>query len=475
MIPEELASLLGSAASVALVRGTIVFFAALTVISLARKLPVEARHILWLGVIASFLLIPLAWLALPALQVGPGIPRGEAADWQLAAAPALSRVELTQLIERTRIEPILTLEGPALYLRLLPLTLVPLWGLGVLILAARAIIGTLRLRSAARDGRADGRLSSSGARAAADLSVKSRFRVLLSTRCRVPFSFGLVRPVIMLPSDAGSWPAARARAVLTHELAHARRGDIAIQSAAYGVCVLFWFVPPVWLAYSAMLREAETCCDTQVVASGIRASEYAQSILELARSGAGRLLLPCTSAALGRKRMLRDRIRRVLELKPPRRPFRFRDTAKVIAVCMCALVPVLVVFGQVQPLILPRDDPFFGTWITPVEEGNRYEAAKVVFEPNGHVFQYRKATDTKPCGEEWKTVVKAWVDAQGWHQYRIRFVSWVYPRRGAKTEGYSRVRISPDGKTREWVWAEQYCPDEITPLGPGYGTSYRQE
>lgn len=62
MIPEPLANLLGAAVSLTLARGTIVFGAALAVTAAARKLHSEIRHLVWLGVIASFLLVPLAWL-----------------------------------------------------------------------------------------------------------------------------------------------------------------------------------------------------------------------------------------------------------------------------------------------------------------------------------------------------------------------------------------------------------------------------
>ena len=476
MIPEELGNLLGAAVSVAVVRGTLVFCAALVVVALARGLAPEARHLVWLGVIASFMLIPVAWLVLPAVPIASGIPRGPAADWRLAVAPVLSRVEYTQAIERTSVESVLTLRGAALLPRLLPIVLVSAWLAGVIFLAGRLLVATLSLRRVARGGSADGRVRAACRRAAAELSVRSGYRILLSTRCRMPFSFGLVRPVIMLPADAGSWPAAQLDSVLTHELAHVRRRDTLVQSVAYAVCLVFWFAPPVWLAYAALLREAETSCDRQVITRGIRAPQYAYSILELVKSCGGRILLPCSSAALGKRKMLMDRIRNVLELKPGRRPFRFLDAAKVIAVCLCGLVPVLVVFGQAQSFVFPKGDPFPGTWVNrEVDTGTRFDFAKGVVEPNGHVFEYRHIVDTSPISEEWKTVEKAWVDAKGWHQYRIRFVGWKYPGSSGKIEGWTRVRISPDGNTREWVWGQYNCPDEITPLGPGYGIAYRQE
>ena len=141
---------------------------------------------------------------------------------------------------------------------------------------------------------------------------------MLHPRCTIPFTFGLLRPVILMPASAGSWPSGRLTSGITHELAHIRRQDLLLQIAGYIVCTLFWFVPPLWVAYSEMLREAETCCDQQVINRGIKGSVYAHDMLDLARSCAGRILIPCIPSAIGRKRMFNERIKRVLTLRARR-------------------------------------------------------------------------------------------------------------------------------------------------------------
>jgi hypothetical protein len=81
----------------ALVRGMAVFLAALAVTGLVRRLCTETRHLIWLGAIASFLLIPLAWLLLPPIRIGAVISLEPAAPLKLAAAPALSAGEYGRL------------------------------------------------------------------------------------------------------------------------------------------------------------------------------------------------------------------------------------------------------------------------------------------------------------------------------------------------------------------------------------------
>jgi hypothetical protein len=237
------------------------------------------------------------------------------------------------------------------------------------------------------------------------------------------------------------------------------------------VCILFWFAPPLWLAYRAMLREAETCCDQQVIDRGVRGPEYASSILDLVKSSDGRVLLPSTSAALGLRTMIRSRISRLLALRPVRRPFRLRDAAKVIAICLCCLAPVLAIFAQAQSQALAKDDPLFGTWVNPAyDKSGRYEFGRLVMGLDGHEVNYRHIADARPAADFWNTVEKKQSDEAGRQWYWLKTVcgSGAY-------EGFVLARISPDGSTRESVFAEYGYPQDIDPLGPCYSVFYRQK
>ncbi len=53
-----------------------------------------------------------------------------------------------------------------------------------------------------------------------------------------PLTFGWLKPVILLPLDAPSWPRDRLNAVLGHERAHIRRHDNLSQTIALLACAL---------------------------------------------------------------------------------------------------------------------------------------------------------------------------------------------------------------------------------------------
>ena len=59
----------------------------------------------------------------------------------------------------------------------------------------------------------------------------------------VPMVWGLFRPVVLLPADAGEWEPEQQRAVMLHELAHIQRQDWLMQTMAQITCAVYWFNP----------------------------------------------------------------------------------------------------------------------------------------------------------------------------------------------------------------------------------------
>jgi hypothetical protein len=134
-------------------------------------------------------------------------------------------------------------------------------------------------------------------------------------------TWGVLRPVVVLPEEARRWTLPRLRDALFHELAHVRRLDVLAQSAAELLRALAWIDPLAWIARRALCREAEHACDDAVLAAGTRASLYAGHLLEAARAlrkRGGRV--PAAAVAMARTSQLSDRIAAVLEEDRGRRP-----------------------------------------------------------------------------------------------------------------------------------------------------------
>ncbi|HSB54618.1 MAG TPA: M56 family metallopeptidase, partial [Gemmatimonadales bacterium] len=67
--------------------------------------------------------------------------------------------------------------------------------------------------------------------------------LFLSNRLPMPFACGFITPAVVLPAEAGEWPAARRHAVLCHELAHLHRRDLVLNLIAQWALAVFWFHP----------------------------------------------------------------------------------------------------------------------------------------------------------------------------------------------------------------------------------------
>jgi beta-lactamase regulating signal transducer with metallopeptidase domain len=135
-----------------------------------------------------------------------------------------------------------------------------------------------------------------------------------------PLTWGMWRPVVLLPAGAKGWAPPALDAVLAHERAHIRRGDWLAHLTTGVVQAVFWFHPAVWWARARVAAEAEHAADDAALAAGARPSDYAALLLSLAPvSGPG---LGVGGPSLG------ARVRAVLDRRhrSPRR-------AAVLALC----------------------------------------------------------------------------------------------------------------------------------------------
>lgn len=159
------------------------------------------------------------------------------------------------------------------------------WLLGVSLFGVLLLVGlwrTVKLRRTSltvADGEWPGMLVELRQRLGLSRSVELREHA----ESVVPLTWGIWRPVVLLPKLARAWDEPMRRAVLLHELAHVQRGDVACQVLGRLTCVLYWFHPLAWFALRQLRQEREQACDDAVVGTGEKASDYAEQLLQVAR------------------------------------------------------------------------------------------------------------------------------------------------------------------------------------------------
>jgi beta-lactamase regulating signal transducer with metallopeptidase domain len=117
---------------------------------------------------------------------------------------------------------------------------------------------------------------------AEELDLQRRVRLLESGHLKAAITVGIIDPVIVLPSDCDDWPVRRRRLVLSHELAHVKRWDTLTEMFALFATILYWFNPLVWFAVKRLRIERETDCDNAVLRTGVKPSDYAELLMNIA-------------------------------------------------------------------------------------------------------------------------------------------------------------------------------------------------
>lgn len=161
-----------------------------------------------------------------------------------------------------------------------------------------------------------------------------------------PMTFGIRRPVIVLPLDAREWSEAELRRALMHEIEHIQRGDWLMQIVARTVAAVYWFHPLVWTAWRRLGLEAERSCDDAVVISEDSA-DYAEQLVSLAQ----RMSATPTQPMLGmaNRSDLSTRVTAVLDdrLRRGRAGFTFAaGTVAAAALLVLTVAPVRAIAKQ---------------------------------------------------------------------------------------------------------------------------------
>ncbi len=124
--------------------------------------------------------------------------------------------------------------------------------------------------------------------------VPERIRIRQSDEISAPLTYGVFRPVILLPklildSEDSDSKSRLLDFALMHELTHIRRFHPAIKLLAVAVCCVHWFNPAVWLMAWLLNRDIELSCDERVVAEFGRDSraDYANALISLEERRSG--------------------------------------------------------------------------------------------------------------------------------------------------------------------------------------------
>jgi beta-lactamase regulating signal transducer with metallopeptidase domain/predicted transcriptional regulator len=181
---------------------------------------------------------------------------------------------------------------------------------------------------------------------ARDMGLEREVVLMASRELEIPITTGSVIPRIILPLEHPEWSATRRSAILKHELAHIKRLDTLTHAVAQLAAAMYWFHPLVWLTVRSIRAERERACDDQVLAGGMKASDYAHELLDIV-SG---LREPELAAALAmaRRSQLEGRVLAVLNPALPRGAVSPKAALAVATLTLAVAVPLAALHGAAQ-------------------------------------------------------------------------------------------------------------------------------
>jgi bla regulator protein BlaR1 len=300
--------------------------AALLLLKAADKRSAAQRS--WIAhlALAAILMLPVAAIALPPLEVrGPAFLASPATEVVIAPASqpmpsGVTQGTITQNGESAAAAGTFPAAGRAIdaarnvdwafWIYAAPAALLIL-----LTLIALGRLVTLRARA---NVLVESHWLTALARAQQRMGFKHGTALLTSDELPSPISWGVMRPVILLNSEAAQ-SHKEAEAIIAHELAHVASLDWAKLLLSRITVALFWFNPLVWLLAREAHQLREEAADDAVLGADIEDTDYAKLLVGVARHECRGLLIGAHGVAPGRNSLSR-RIRRVLDSTSTRGP-----------------------------------------------------------------------------------------------------------------------------------------------------------
>jgi beta-lactamase regulating signal transducer with metallopeptidase domain len=364
-------------------KGTVLLALVGIVVICMRKTSADARHLAWMLGIIGLLFLPLCSAVLPGWRVLPAwavLPMRARVDERSFESPSPSAAPAHGVSAPTANAPLaiapsagakdppfaavppavssasgrgLSHRGPAFWLS-------AIWISGAALLLGRLVASNLLLHMRSRRAVAiyGGPLQNAIEAVCIQLSLRQRVRLFVDDRGIVPLVWGVFRPRLVLPAEAGEWEPSRLRAVLLHELAHVKRRDVLVMLLTQIACAAHWFNPLVWLAAWRLHIERERACDNLVLTSGVNPADYAEHLLHIAtqlETGS-----PAGALAMARPSRLEGRLMAVLNQQLERGGVTGSIALLAALIGLAIIIPVAMLRAQDKPGI-SRDDGAVGT------------------------------------------------------------------------------------------------------------------
>ncbi|WP_066392310.1 BlaR1 family beta-lactam sensor/signal transducer [Neobacillus mesonae] len=222
------------------------------------------------------------------------------------------------------------------------------------------------------------------------VGVKRNIRLRESSLISSPITFGILQPLIILPSKTReAFSLNELKYVFLHELHHHKSKDLFVNYVMWMVHIIYWFNPCVWYALKRIRMDRELACDASVLnlldESGY--IEYGHTIIRFAEKKYNRTLEQFTPGIGGTKKQIKQRILYIAGYS--RDSLLLKWKSKVI----CAVLGIVVLFlAPITTVIASPDDVYQFSGKNAVYEDlssyfKGYKGSFVLYNPSKNQYQ----------------------------------------------------------------------------------------
>ncbi|MBC7849261.1 MAG: M56 family metallopeptidase [Chitinophagaceae bacterium] len=185
-------------------------------------------------------------------------------------------------------------------------------------------------------------------------NISRTVRIGLSELVNTPLTVGFWKPIILLPLAAiNQLSIQQTEAIILHELNHIKQNDYLVNLLIACLDILLFFNPFSRLLTSILTKEREHSCDDMVLQFRYPAVQYAGAllVLEQYRTHGGPIL--AVRATGNNKKVLLNRVQRILHGKTNRHPHSHRLLAFLLSAFLIAFAgwynPAKVILTGLEP------------------------------------------------------------------------------------------------------------------------------
>ena len=270
-------------------KSTLLLLAALVLVRFYQLLAARYRYLVWKGIFALLLLIPLAGL-LPSVVFESNTPYQDSRQF-IEELPIPYKLAFPDHPgERTIASHQAPSSVAAESISFPPLDITfwiaGIWAIGSLALLLPLFLELLYfqklLRQPSRSLPEDWQFLLRASRR--QMQVDQPIRIVFSKALKMPLVFGWKKAYVLIPEEALNWEQEKIKTVLLHELGHIRQKDFKTNLFVQFIKAFYWWHPLVWWAEKKIRLECEHSCDELVVRAGFPQFDYARHLVEIARS-----------------------------------------------------------------------------------------------------------------------------------------------------------------------------------------------